>query len=111
MTMRKARIFKNNVFCGVLREDEEGFHFRYDSGYMGREDALPLSPTMPLTEDEYEKEMMFPVFDGLIPEGWLLDIASESWKIDRRDRMLLLMSCCKDCIGDISVLPMENGNV
>ena len=66
---------------------------------------------MPFTEDEYEKEMMFPVFDGLIPEGWLLDIASESWKIDRRDRMLLLMSCCKDCIGDISVLPMESENV
>ena len=109
--MREARIFKKNVFCGILREDEEGFHFRYDRGYLRREDALPISPTMPCTEDEYEREMMFPVFDGLIPEGWLLDIASESWKIDRRDRMLLLMSCCKDCIGDISVLPMENGNV
>ena len=109
--MREARIFKNNVFCGILREDEEGFHFRYDNGYLGRKNALPISPTMPFTEDEYEKEMMFPVFDGLIPEGWLLDIASESWKIDRRDRMLLLMSCCKDCIGDISVLPMESENV
>ena len=41
---------------------------------------------MPLTDEEYEKEMMFPVFDGMIPEGWLLDIASDSWKIDRRDR-------------------------
>ena len=109
--MREARIFKNNIFCGILKEDEEGFHFRYDRGYLGREDALPLSPTMPFTEDEYLKEMMFPVFDGLIPEGWLLDIASESWKIDRRDRMLLLMSCCKDCIGDISVLPIGEGNV
>ncbi|MBR1539091.1 MAG: HipA N-terminal domain-containing protein, partial [Bacteroidales bacterium] len=47
----------------------------------------------------------FPVFDGLIPEGWLLDIASNSWKIDRRDRMGLLMACSKDCIGDISVIP------
>lgn len=109
--MREARIFKNNIFCGVLKEDEEGFHFKYDSDYLGREDALPISPTMPLTGDGYEKEMMLPVFDGLIPEGWLLDIASESWKIDRRDRMLLLMSCCKDCIGDISVLPMERENV
>ena len=51
---------------------------------------------------------MFPVFDGLIPEGWLLDIASKSWKIDPRDRMSLLMACCKDCIGDISVTPVEN---
>ena len=71
--------------------------------------ALPLSPTMPLTDEEYEKEMMFPVFDGLIPEGWLLDIASDSWKIDRRDRMQLLMCCCKDCIGDLSIIPFEDG--
>lgn len=45
---------------------------------------------MPLTTTPYENEMMFPVFDGLIPEGWLLDIASSSWKIDPRDRMSLL---------------------
>jgi len=103
--MRQAKVSKNGVFCGILREDEEGFHFKYDDGYLCRADALPVSPTMPLTDEEYEKEMMFPVFDGLIPEGWLLDIASESWKIDKRDRMLLLMSCCKDCIGDLSVMP------
>jgi len=103
--MRQAKVLKNGVFCGVIREDEEGFHFKYDADFLNREDALPVSPTMPLTEEEYEKEMMFPVFDGLIPEGWLLDIACESWKIDKRDRMLLLMSCCKDCIGDLSVIP------
>lgn len=110
--MRQARILKNGVFCGILREDEEGFHFAYAPKYLAMSGALPVSPTLPLTEGEYTKEMMFPVFDGLIPEGWLLDIASESWKIDKRDRMLLLMSCCKDCIGDLSVLPMEEkGNV
>lgn len=110
--MRLARILKNGVFCGTLREDEEGFHFRYNPQYLAMAGALPISPTMPLSDEEYTKEVMFPVFDGLIPEGWLLDIASESWKIDKRDRMLLLQSCCKDCIGDLSVLPMEdNENV
>ena len=104
--MRQAAIYVQDVFCGILREDEEGFHFRYEADYMSRPDALSVSPTMPLTADPYEKEMMFPVFDGLIPEGWLLDIASQSWKIDPRDRMGLLLTCCKDCIGDISVKPM-----
>ena len=105
--MKKADIFVNDVFCGILTEDEEGFHFAYDAGYLLRPGAVPVSPTMPLSPDPYEKEMMFPVFDGLIPEGWLLDIASASWKIDPRDRMSLLMSCCKDCIGNISVKPHE----
>lgn len=96
----------NEVRCGILTEDEEGFHFVYDDVYLAREDAVAVSPTMPLTTPRYDREMMFPVFDGLIPEGWLLDIASTSWKIDPRDRMSLLMACCKDCIGNISVKPL-----
>lgn len=106
--MRQAAIFVCDKFCGILREDEEGFHFRYDREYLSSPGALPISPTMPLTEDTYEKEVMFPVFDGLIPEGWLLEIATKTWKIDPRDRMALLMTCCKDCIGDISVKPIAD---
>lgn len=104
--MKQAGIYLNDIFCGILTEDEEGFHFAYDDAYLARPEAMPLSPTMRLTKHPYEKEMMFPVFDGLIPEGWLLDIASSSWKIDPRDRMSLLIACCKDCLGNISVKPI-----
>ena len=106
--MKQAAIYIQDVYCGILTEDEEGFHFHYDAAYLSNGSALPLSPTMPLDQTVYDKEMMFPVFDGLIPEGWLLDIASRSWKIDPRDRMGLLLACCKDCIGDISVKPIED---
>ena len=106
--MKKAGIYVNDLYCGVLTEDEEGFHFAYDEAYFAQPNAIPVSPTMPLTVQQYDKEMMFPVFDGLIPEGWLLNIASASWKIDPRDRMSLLMACCKDCIGNISVKPLDH---
>lgn len=106
--MKQASIYVNDVFCGVLTEDEEGYHFCYEKNYLTSKGAAPISPTMPLTEQQYDKEMMFPVFDGLIPEGWLLDIASISWKIDPRDRMSLLIACCKDCIGNISVRPLKH---
>ena len=106
--MKQAGIYVNDVFCGTLTENEEGYHFCYAKEYLAREDATPVSPTMPLTEEQYDKEMMFPVFDGLIPEGWLLVIASSSWKIDPRDRMSLLLACCKDCIGNISVKTLEH---
>ena len=106
--MRSAKIFKNDIFCGILTEDEEGYHFVYDEAYLVTPDAKPLSPTMPLTGEPYENVMMLPVFDGLIPEGWLLDIATTSWKINRADRMSLLLACCRECIGDISVRRMED---
>ena len=51
--------------------------------------------------------MLFPFFDGLIPEGWLLNIAENNGKINQRDRMSLLLACCKDCIGAVSVISEE----
>ena len=72
--MKQAGIYINDVFCGILTEDEEGYHFCYEKSYLASQGAAPLSPTMPLTEQQYDKEMMFPVFDGLIPEAgsWIL---------------------------------------
>ena len=102
--MKQAGIYVNDTYCGVLTEDEEGFHFVYDETYLVRPDAVSLSPTMPLTEQQYDREMMFPVFDGLIPEGWLLDITVRNWKINPNDRMSLLLTCCKDCIGAVGIL-------
>lgn len=103
--MKQADIYLNDIICGILTENEEGYFFTYKQAYLELPGAAPISPTMPLSAQSYEKEMLFPVFDGLIPEGWLLDIASSSWKIDPRDRMSLLIACCKDCIGNISVKP------
>ena len=71
--MKQAGIYVNDLYCGVLTEDEEGFHFTYDETYLAYPEAVPVSPTMPLTVQQYDKEIMFPVFDGLIPEGWLLE--------------------------------------
>ena len=62
--MKQAGIYVNDVFCGVLTEDEEGYHFCYEKDYLASQGASPISPTMPLTEQQYDKEMMFPVFDG-----------------------------------------------
>ena len=46
---------------------------------------------------------LFPFFDGLIPEGWLLEIAIDKWGLKRNDRMGLLLSVCEDTIGAVGV--------
>lgn len=100
---RKAAIFVRNEYAGIIRETEEGYSFSYDTDYLDRADALPVSITLPLAGKAYESAVLFSFFDGLIPEGWLLDIASRNWKLDKNDRFGLLMVCCRDCIGDVSV--------
>lgn len=105
--MRKAEIRTNDITAGWLNEDENGFHFVYDRNYLEDKNSIAISLTLPLQEEIYNSQLLFPFFDGLIPEGWLLDIAEKNWKLDPRDRMGLLLTCCKDCIGAISVIPVE----
>ena len=50
--MKQAGIYVNDNYCGLLTEDEEGFHFAYDEEYLARQDAAPVSPTMPLTKQQ-----------------------------------------------------------
>lgn len=101
--MRQGEIWVNNQLAGVLTEDDNGYHFKYHAEYLEQEKALPVSLTLPLQKDPFHSENLFPFFDGLIPEGWLLDIAHKNWKINPRDRMGLLLTTCRDCIGNISV--------
>lgn len=102
--MKKAKIYMHNELAGILAEDENGFHFQYDELYVKKKDAEPISLTLPLTSVEYTSMTMFSFFDGLIPEGWLLDIAQKNWKLDSRDRMEILLKTCQDCIGAVSVI-------
>lgn len=106
--MRKAKVLFYNKQAGILSETEEGFMFLYDSGYVENIDSEPVSLTLPKRNKPYISKMMFPFFDGLIPEGWLLDIAENNWKIDARDRMGLLLACCRDCIGAVSIIDDTN---
>ena len=105
--MKKAVVTLRDSRVGILTEDETGYTFAYDSEYLERKDAEAVSLTLPLREQPYRDKVLFPFFDGLIPEGWLLDIAEKNWKINNRDRMSLLLLCCKDCIGAVGVEPLE----
>ena len=109
--MKQAKVFISNTLAGILTEDEAGYEFMYLPEYLASDTAIPVSLTLPLSDKPYRDKVLFPFFDGLIPEGWLLDIAEQSWKISARDRFPLLLACCKDCIGNVSVTPIEGSEV
>jgi len=102
---KKGKVFYKNLFAGIIEENEDGYFFSYDNVYLKNSDSKPISLTMPLKQEKYHSKTMLPFFDGLIPEGWLLNIAEVNWKINQRDRMSLLLTFCKDCIGAVSVIP------
>lgn len=105
--MRQGNVYVNDALAGMISETESGFTFVYDKEYLSNPDALQVSITLPLQEEAFVSKTLFSFFDGLIPEGWLLNIAERNWKINRRDRMGLLLTCCRDCIGNVSVVPIK----
>ncbi len=104
--MRQAQVFYKGILAGSLKETEAGtYRFQYDQAYLERKSPQPVSLTLPLQAEAYESSTMFPFFDGLIPEGWLLDLAVRNWKLDPRDRMGILLEACGDCIGAVHLKP------
>jgi len=105
----KAAVYLRGKRAGTLERTTKGFRFRYDREYLTTENPEPVSLTLPLTEKAYESETLFPFFLGLIPEGWLLDITSRTLKIDPENTFQLLVETCGDCIGAVTVAPLEEG--
>ncbi|HAZ12199.1 MAG: phosphatidylinositol kinase [Bdellovibrionales bacterium GWA2_49_15] len=109
--MKRGKVFVDDIFAGIIEQREELFIFKYDDAYLARGNARPVSLTLPLRKNAFEQKTMFPFFDGLIPEGWLLNIIEGNWKINPRDRMSLLLLACKDCIGNVSVVSATSKDV
>ena len=105
--MSKALIQYKGINAGILKETDEGYEFSYNEEYRADAASAPVSLTLPLTDKPYQSKVLFPFFDGLIPEGWLLDVALRNTDISELDRFALLLLCCKDCIGAVSVIPIK----
>ena len=100
---RTAFVYVRDSYAGTLQETDEGYVFRYDAQYLSDPDAPAVSLTLPRQEASFLSKTLFAFFEGLIPEGWLLNLVSHNWKINQRDRFGLLLAACKDCIGAVSI--------
>ena len=100
---RTAHIYVRDTFAGTLQETDAGYVFAYDAAYLADEQSPAISLTLPKRQEPYTSKTLFAFFDGLIPEGWLLNVVSHNWKIDLADRFGLLLVACRDCIGCVSI--------
>ncbi|MBF0529933.1 MAG: HipA N-terminal domain-containing protein [Deltaproteobacteria bacterium] len=99
--MRKAEISFNNVPAGVLEELEFGKAYRYT--YFPDYSGHPISLTMPVEGREYEFNRFPPFFDGLLPEGIMLESLLRKLKIDRTDNFSQLVAVGNDLVGAVTV--------
>jgi serine/threonine-protein kinase HipA len=104
--MRKLWVYYQDRAAGLLEETDEGYRFTYEPTWVdgGRN---PVSLTLPLRREPWESRTLFAFFDGLVPEGWLLELGVRNWKLDPADRFGLLAAFCRDTIGAVGVGPAE----
>ena len=108
--LRRGEVFVQGSYAGMVEETEDGYSFAYDSGYL-EANGPAVSLTIPLQEEPFFSETLFPFFDGLIPEGWLLSVVTKNWKLDPEDRFGLLLVSCEDSIGDVSVKNADDADI
>lgn len=77
--MRTAKIYYKEDLAGYLTETDDGdYVFQYTPDYVVSYPQQFLTFTMPVRNRPYKDKRLFPFFEGLIPEGWLLDIATKN---------------------------------
>ena len=99
-----ATVLFDGKEAGKLTRDDRGYSFRYLKGYLTDSKACPISTALPLTTKTFTSQRLFPFFESLVSEGWLLEIQSRTQRIDKTDYFTLLVENGEDLVGAVSVV-------
>ncbi|KTD45511.1 HipA protein [Legionella rubrilucens] len=98
--MRKAYVSVHGIRAGILEELEgKKYQFTYLNDYQG----APVSLTMPLTKRRYDFDVFPPFFEGLLPEGIMLEALLRKYKIDKNDYFSQLLIVGQDVVGAVTI--------
>lgn len=103
---RRGRVYLSSQAVGTIEETAQGSRFFYDSAWLRRRDAEPISLTMPLRPEPYDSVGLHPFFENLLPEGSYLDLVAKKTNVARSDEFGLLLATCGDCAGAVEVRPL-----
>lgn len=102
--MRKARILVHDIEAGVFEKlIDDKYIFTYHPDYQG----APVSLTMPLTNTIYEFDVFPSFFEGLLPEGIMLEALLRKYKIDKNDYFRQLIEVGRDVVGAVTIEELE----
>ncbi|TXE07915.1 toxin HipA [Gelidibacter salicanalis] len=98
--MRKAIVYVHGKRAGILTEvSANNYNFDYDENY---QDAA-VSLTMPTNHKKYSYTSFPPFFEGLLPEGVMLEGLLRIGKIDKKDYFSQLIATGNDLVGSVTV--------
>ncbi len=102
---RIGKVYFNNELAGVLKQIGNEFSFTYELPYIAT--GTPLSFNLPLQEESFKSNSLFPFFENLTSEGWLKRIQCKTQKIDEDDKFGLILENGKDMIGAVTIFKVQ----
>jgi serine/threonine-protein kinase HipA len=99
--MKKAHVLVNGVSAGELQEIERNkqYQFVYERNYKGPSVSLE----MPTSQLIYTFDRFPPFFEGLLPEGMMLEALLRQTKLDRNDFLSQIIAVGKDLVGNVTI--------
>ncbi len=102
--MRKARILVHDIEAGILEERKNNqYCFTYHPEYQGP----PVSLTLPIKNKIYEFDDFPTFFEGLLPEGVMLEALLRAYKLDKKDHFGQLLKVGHDVVGAVTIESIE----
>jgi HipA-like protein len=102
--MKAAQVFYNGRLAGILSKEARAYRFCYDDGYLAAPGGRPVSVTLPLRQEPYQSDILFPAFVNRLSEGANKALQSRLLKIDENDYFgLLLATAGNDSIGPLTI--------
>lgn len=99
--MKKAKVFVDQIYAGNLEEIIKGkeYRFVYQETYFGPSVSL----TIPIDQRVHTFDHFPSFFEGLLPEGPMLEALLKKRKIDADDYFEQLMRVGKEMVGNVTV--------
>jgi serine/threonine-protein kinase HipA len=101
------RVIQHDSEVGLLLKDTSGaISFKYDDRWLAKENAVPVSLSLPLRKDPFRGAPVQAVFENLLPDSELLRRAvAEKVGAQGTDAYSLLSQIGRDCVGALQFVP------
>ena len=105
---RELKVILGDSQVGVLLQDDFGdLSFTYASSWLGSERAQPLSVSLPLRTEAFNRKECRPFFAGLLPEEMGRVLVAKHFGLSDKNDFAILAKIGAECAGAVSLLSDE----
>jgi serine/threonine-protein kinase HipA len=105
---RTLDVYLRRNFVGQLIQDENGqLAFLYAGGWLNNPNAVPLSHSLPLRKEKFNRNECRGFFAGVLPDESKREIIAKNLGISARNDFAMLERIGGECAGAVTFVPAD----